>query len=706
MISKIQRLAILGLATAVLFIACGQKIVTEPPVAKKVPVVDTMFGHVMTDNYNWIRDDDRADTAMLNYLKAENEYVDAVLLPTKDLREQLYQEMKGRIKETDLSVPVREGDYYYYSRTEEGKQYKIYCRKKGSLEANEEIILDVNQLAEGKDFLRVGVREVSPNGKLLAFSTDEKGNERYTLRIKNLETGDIYSDRIENSTTDVVWAADNQTIFYTTPDDAWRPYKLWRHKLGDDPANDPIIYQEDDESYWMGVGSTKDKKYVLLALGSQTSSEYHFLKADNPTGKFKLIHKRTPKLEYEVEHHDGQFFIVTNDNALNFKLVSTSVKKPSRKNWTDVVAHRPEVKLDGLDMYADYMVLYEREDGLKQISVRPFKGETYRVDFPEPVYAVYGESNPEYNSNLTRFRYQSLTTPRSVYDFDMGTKERELKKQREVLGGYDPLDYQSERIMATADDGTQVPISIVYKKGTPKDGTSPLYLYGYGSYGSSMDPYFSSNRLSLLDRGFVFAMAHIRGGGEMGRQWYLDGKLLNKKNTFSDFIAVGQHLVAEKYTSSDKLVISGGSAGGLLIGAVVNMAPDLAEIAVASVPFVDVINTMLDASIPLTVIEYEEWGNPNEEDYFNYMLSYSPYDNVEAKAYPHMYIEGGLNDTRVGYWEPAKWAAKLRALKTDNNLLLLKTNMGAGHGGASGRYDYLKEIASEYAFILDVLEMN
>ena len=702
----IQRLVALSLTAAALFLACGQKIVTEPPIAKILPVVDSMFGQVRTDNYNWLRDDDRSDPEMLDYLKAENEYVDAVLYPTKELQEQLYQEMKSRIKETDLSVPARKGDYYYYSRTEEGEQYKIYCRKQGSLDADEEIILDVNQLAEGKDFMSVGARVVSPNGKLLAFSTDEKGNERYTLRIKNLETGDMYQDRIENSTTDVVWAADNQTLFYTTPDDAWRPYKLWRHKLGDDPTNDPVIYQEDDESFWMGVEATKDEKYVLLALESQTSSEYRFLKADNPTGPFKLLQARTPDLEYDVEHHEGEFFIVTNDNALNFKLVKASVRRPSRDNWTDVIAHRPVVKLDGIDMYAEYLVLYERENGLKQVSVRPFKGETYRIGFPEPVYAVYGESNPEYNSNVTRFKYQSLTTQKSIYDFDMATKKRELKKQREVLGGYSADDYQSERIMATAADGTQVPISIVYKKGTAMDGSSPLYLTGYGSYGSSRDPYFSSNRLSLLDRGFIYAMAHVRGGGEMGRQWYLDGKLFNKKNTFTDFIACGEHLVSKKFTSSDRLVIAGGSAGGLLIGAVVNMAPDLAEIAVASVPFVDVVNTMLDASIPLTVVEYEEWGNPNVEDYFNYMLSYSPYDNVEAKGYPHMYIEGGLHDTRVGYWEPAKWVAKLRALKTDDNLLLLKTNMGAGHGGASGRYDYLKEIASEFAFVLDVLEID
>ena len=706
MISKIKPIILLSLLALILAVSCGQKVTYEPPVAKVEPVVDTLFGHVMTDNYHWLRDDSRSETQVLNYLEAENAYADSILKPTLVLQDKMYNEMKSRIKETDLSVPYRKGNYFYYSRTEEGKQYDIYCRKQASLDAPEEVILDVNQLAEGKEFMSVGVREISPNAKLLAYATDESGNERYTLRVKNLETGTLYPDVIDKISTDVVWAADNKTLFYTIPDDAWRPYRVYRHKLGDNPVNDKLIYQEDDESFWVGLGTTKDDQYIMMSLGNQTTSEWRYLKADNPIGQFQMIQTRITDIEYSVEHHSDKFYIVTNDNALNFKLVTAPVNKPGRENWTDLIPHRPAIKLDGIDMYADYIVLYERENGLTQLAVHPFNAPEYRIDFPEPVFAVYSQANPEFKTELTRFSYMSLTTPSSIYDFNMKTKERELKKQKEVLGGYNPNDYQSERIMATADDGTKVPISMVYKKGMVKDGKNPLYLYAYGAYGISMDPWFSSNRLSLLDRGFIFAIAHIRGGGEMGRQWYDDGKMFNKRNTFTDFIACGRYLVSEKYTSHDKMVISGGSAGGLLIGAVVNMAPDLAKIATTGVPFVDVINTMMDESIPLTVIEYTEWGNPNIEEQFEYMLSYSPYDNIEQKDYPYMYIEGSLNDTRVGYWEPAKWAAKLRATKTDHNPLLLITNMGAGHGGSSGRYDYLHEIAREYAYVCEVLGIN
>lgn len=706
MLTKLKPIVLLSLLALILVVSCGQNITYEPPVAKVEPVVDTLFGHVLTDNYRWLRDDSRSEPDVIGYLEAENAYADSILKPTLKLQDKIYNELKSRIKETDLSVPYRKGNYYYYSRTEEGKQYNIYCRKKASLDAPEEVILDVNQLADGKEFMSVGVRQVSPNAKLLAYATDEAGNERYTLRIKNLETGELYADKIDQISTDVVWAADNKTLFYTIPDDAWRTYRVYRHKLGDDPSDDQLIYQEDDESFWIGLGTTKDDKYIMMPIGNQTTSEWRYLKADNPNGRFKMIQKRIPDIEYSVEHHNGKFYIVTNDNALNFKLVTAPVSNPERANWTDLVPYRPAVKLDGIDMYADYMVLYEREKGLTEMTVYPFQGESYRIDFPEPVFTVEGSVNPEYNTVLTRFSYMSLTTPASIYDFDMKTKQRELKKQREVLGGYNPDDYQSERIMATADDGTKIPISMVYKKGMVKDGKNPLYLYGYGAYGSSMDPWFSSNRLSLLDRGFIFAIAHIRGGGEMGRQWYDDGKMFNKRNTFTDFITCGRYLVSEKYTSDDKMVISGGSAGGLLIGAVVNMAPDMAKIAVASVPFVDIMNTMLDASIPLTVIEYTEWGNPNIKDQFEYMLSYSPYDNVEPHAYPYMYIEGSLNDTRVGYWEPTKWAAKLRATKTDHNPLLLITNMGAGHGGSSGRYDWMHELAREYAYILYTLGID
>ncbi len=702
---RIARIIVLNLTilAVCLTASCGRRLDTEPPVAMVEPRVDTMFGVEMVDNYFWLRDDSRSKPEVLDYLKAENAYTEAVMYHTEQLQTDLYNEMLGRIKETDLSVPVQRDDYFYYSRTEEGKQYDIYCRKKGSLEAAEEILLDVNRLAEGHDFLGLGTYEISPDHKLLAYSTDTAGNERYTLRVKNLETGELFPDEISKMSGSAEWANDNRTLFYTVPDDSWRTHKLYRHTLGQE-EEDVLIHHEPDDAFWMHISGSMSMKYLLIYIGSQTSSEVRYLDADNPFGEFSLVHTRETKHEYQVHHHGDMFYIVTNDSARNFRLMQTPVSAPAKKNWREVIPHRDSVKLDRVVMFKDFMVLSEREDGLRQLRVMEFSSsEAHRIEMPEPVYACYPGENIDFGSGALRFVYQSFTTPRSVYDYDMRTKERVLMKRKEVLGGFDPTQYQSERIYATAEDGTRIPISLVYKKGVKLDGTSPLYLNGYGAYGISMDPYFSSNRLSLLDRGFIYARAHIRGGGEMGRYWYEDGRLLNKKNTFTDFIACGEYLISQKYTSHDKLVINGGSAGGLLIGAVVNMAPELCHIAVADVPFVDVMNTMLDASIPLTVIEYEEWGNPNTKEYFDYMMSYSPYDNVAAKAYPHMLITGGLNDTRVQYWEPAKWTATLRALKTDDNRLLLKTNMGAGHGGASGRYDYLREIALEYAFILDVL---
>lgn len=685
-----------------LAISCGISPQAEPPVAMVEPKIDTMFGVEMVDNYFWLRDDSRSKPEVLDYLKVENAYSEAMMSHTEQLESTLYDEMLGRIKETDLTVPVQRDDYFYYSRTDEGKQYDTYCRKKGSLDAAEEILLDVNRLAEGYDFLELGTYKISPDHKLLAYSIDTAGNERYTLRVKNLETGELLPDRIPKISGSAVWANDNMTLFYTVPDDSWRSHKLYRHTLGQE-EEDALIHHEPDDAFWMGIDKTMSMKYLVINIGSQTSSEVRFLDANKPFGEFSIVHAREPKHEYDVYHHGDMFYIVTNDSAENFRLMQTPVSTPTKSYWREVIPHRDSVKLDRIVMFKDFMVLSEREDGLRQLRSREFSSsEAHRIEMPEPVYTCYPGENIDYNNHTLRFVYQSLTTPRSVYDYDLQTKARELKKQREVLGGYDPAQYQSERIYATADDGTKIPVSLVYRKGIKRDGTNPLYLMGYGAYGISMEPRFSSNRLSLLNRGFIYAIAHVRGGGEMGRYWYETGRLLNKKNTFTDFIACGKHLIAENYTSTDKLVINGGSAGGLLIGAVVNMAPDLCHIAVADVPFVDVMNTMLDASIPLTVIEYEEWGNPNEKEYFDFMMSYSPYDNVTAKAYPHMLITGGLNDTRVQYWEPAKWTAKLRALKTDTNRLLLKTNMGAGHGGSSGRYDYLKEIAFEYAFILDV----
>ncbi|MGB7061337.1 MAG: S9 family peptidase [Candidatus Zixiibacteriota bacterium] len=702
---KLSLCSVLILTGSLIVVSCDGQVEVKPPVAKVEPKVDTLFGREMVDDYYWLRERDNPE--VIDYLKGENAYTEAVMKHTEKLQEKLYEEMLSRIKETDLSVPVKRDDYYYYYRTEEGKQYPIYCRKKGSLEAEEEILLDVNELAEGKDYMYLGVYEVSPDHNLLAFGVDTSGNERYRLRVKNLETDEIYPDIIDSISTSFEWANDNRTFFYTKTDEAWRPYKLFRHTLGDEIEKDVLVFHEKDDAFFLGIRKSKSMDYLFIQLGSMNTTEAYYLDAANPTGEFKLVHPRQQDMEYELSHHGDQFYIVTNDNAKNFKLMRAPVSNPSKKNWEEVIPHRDSVKLDRIDVFSDFMVFYEREHGLKQIRIKDFStGETHTVEFPEPVYTFWQAWNPDFNGRLLRFHYTSFITPESVYDYDMKTRKRELKKQKEVLGGYDPEKYQSERTFAKADDGTLIPISMVYRKDIVKQDNNPLYLYGYGAYGSSVDPYFSSNRLSLVDRGFIYARAHVRGGGEMGRYWYDDGKLLSKKNTFTDFIACAEHLIAENYTSSEKLVVDGASAGGLLIGAVANMRPDLFKIVIADVPFVDLINTMMDTSIPLTVIEYEEWGNPNKEEYFDYMLSYSPYDNVEAEDYPNMLILAGLNDTRVQYWEPAKWTAKLRAMKTDSNRLLLKTNMGAGHGGVSGRYDQLKEIAFEYAFVLDVLGMK
>ena len=676
-----------------------------PPVAKVIAKSDTVHGEKRVDNYFWLRD--KSNPEVIAYLEAENQYTEAVMKHTETFQEQLYKELRARIKETDLSVPEKIDDYYYYTRTEEGKQYPIYCRKKGGLEAEGEILLDQNALAEGHEYLEVGVYRISPNHQLLAYSVDTTGGENYTLYVKDLNTGYLLADEIPNTYYSAEWANDNQTIFYTVLDEAKRPYKLYRHQLGSPPEAGVLIYHEKDDSFFLSIRKTRSKAYLLVELENINTSEIHYIQADQPTGDFKVIHPRQQELEYAVEHHSDKFFIVTNDNAKNFKLVEVSVKDPAKANWKEVIPHRKSVKLDGVSAFQNHLAVYEREGGLKKIRIWNLTtNEAHDVEFPEPVYTCRAERNPDFNTKVLRFRYTSLVTPESVFDYDMEDRTRELKKQDEVLGGYDPSLYESERIFAKATDGAMVPISLVYKKGMVKNGQNLLLLYGYGSYGISSDPHFSSNRLSLLDRGFICAIAHIRGGEEMGRDWYENGKLLHKKNTFTDFIGCAEHLITEKYTSNDKLVIQGGSAGGLLMGAAVNMRPDLFRIVVAQVPFVDVVNTMLDPSIPLTVIEYDEWGNPNDKAYYDYIRSYSPYDNVEATDYPNILITAGLNDPRVHYWEPAKWTAKLRVLKTDSKLLLLKTNMGAGHGGPSGRYDYLKKVAFEYAFIFDVLGME
>jgi oligopeptidase B len=675
----------------------------KPPIAKIEPKTDTIHGDVRVDNYFWLRD--KEDSTVIAYLEAENAYTEAVMKHTEQFQEKLFEEMKGRIKETDLSVPMKDDSFYYYSRTEEGKQYRVYCRKKGNLEADEEILLDQNQLAEGYEYFALGTFGVSPDHKLLAYAIDTSGGELYTIYVKDLQSGDLLKDLIDSTDGQAKWAADNKTIFYTTLDEIKRPDKLWRHTLGTDAKRDVMVYHEPDESFAVYPGKSLSKEYLFLGLYSNNSSELHYLHADNPTGEFRMIQPRQDEVEYSVYHHEKDFYIKTNENAQNFKVMKTSVRGPARRVWKTVIEHRDSVLIEGLAMFKEYMIVLERENGLRKLKVTNLDTKkSHYVQFPEPIYMVYTSGNAEYDTDLLRFSYYSLVTPRSVFDYDMQTRERELKKQYEVLGGYDPSEYTSERIFAKAPDGAMVPISLVYKKGMVKDGSHPLYLSGYGSYGYSMDPYFSSNRLSLLDRGFIYAITHIRGGSDLGRWWYEDGRLLKKMNTFTDFIACAEHVINEKYTSAGGLVISGGSAGGLLVGASLNMRPDLFHVVIADVPFVDVINTMLDPTIPLTVNEYTEWGNPQEKEYYDYMLKYSPYDNVEAKGYPHMLVTAGLNDPRVQYWEPAKWTAKLRALKTDNNRLILKTNMGAGHGGASGRYDYLKEIALEYALILDLTD--
>ncbi len=675
----------------------------KPPIAKKLERLDTINGVVLKDDYYWLRE--RESEEVLDYLKAENKYTDDMTEHLKPLQDELYKEMVARINEDDASVPVKKGDYYYYSRMEKGKNYSINCRKKGSLDAKEEIILDENILAEGKEYCRVGEMEVSPNHKLMAYAVDFSGSEEYDIYIKNLETGELLSDKIEKTAGSLVWANNNTTFFYTMLDETHRPYQMYRHDLGG--KTDKLVFEELDGMYFLYPYKEKNGKFIYAYLGSKVTTEMHFMDANNPDEGFKVLQPRRKGLEYSVANHGDDFYIVTNDNALNFKLMKTSVKTPGIEHWTEVLPHDANVLLSSVETFENHLVLYGRKGGFKHINVTDLRtNESHDITFPEPVYTYWSSDNPEFEGNTIRFTYSSMITPRTVYDYNLDTKKLDTKKVYEVKGGFEKSDYVVERLEATADDGTKIPISVAYKKGIKRDGSNPCYLYAYGSYGSSTEPYFSTIRVSLLDRGFVYAIAHIRGGSEMGRQWYEDGKFLKKKNTFTDFINCAEHLVKEKYTASDKLAIAGGSAGGLLMGAVVNMRPELFNTVVAHVPFVDVINTMLDETIPLTVVEYEEWGNPNDKTYFDYMLSYSPYDNVEAKDYPNILITAGLNDPRVQYWEPAKWTAKLRATKTDSNTLLLKTNMGAGHGGASGRYEALKEYAFEYAFVLDKLLNN
>jgi oligopeptidase B len=669
----------------------------SPPVARRVPKVDVVHGDRREDDYFWIRD--KEDPEVKAYLEAENAYTDAILKPTEGLRESLYQEMLSRIKETDVNVPYRKGGFFYYSRTEQGKQYPIYCRKKGSLEAPEQVTIDLNDLAKGEKFMSLGAYTVSDDGRLLAYSTDNTGFRQYTLFVKDLETGAL-KETVAEKVGSVAWAADNHTLFYTVEEESTkRQYRLFRHMLNTDRHD--LAYEEKDEAFNIGVARGRSEKYLFLGMGSLTTTEVRFLPATLAQGEWRTVAPRIADQEYEVEHHGDDFYIRTNDKGRTFRLVKAPLLTPGREHWQEVLPVRPDVMLEGMDFFKDFYVLFERENGLPQGRVTDLRtGESHHIAFPEPTYSAFPSGNAEFDTKTFRYTYQSLVTPSSVFDYDMEKRASTLMKQQEVLGGYDPAQYVSERIFATAKEGVRVPISLVYKKGLQRDSKAPLFLTGYGSYGFPYPVTFSSNRLALLDRGFVIALGHIRGGGEMGKPWHDDGRMMKKMNTFTDFIACAEFLHAQKWSSPGRTVISGGSAGGLLMGAVTNLRPDLWKAVVSLVPFVDVINTMLDESLPLTVGEFEEWGNPKKKDEYDYIKRYCPYTNLTAKAYPSILVKTSFNDSQVMYWEPGKYVAKLRTLKTDAHPLLLKTNMDAGHGGASGRYDALRETAFDYAFVL------
>jgi oligopeptidase B len=668
-----------------------------PPVAPKNPHGVTLHEDERIDDYHWLRDKESAEVRA--YLEAENAYADALLAPTAELRRELYEEIVARIQETDQSAPYRKGDYEYYSRTFEGKQYRSYCRRRPGKPDTEEVLLEMNALAEGRPFLGLGVFEVSPDGTLLAFSLDETGFRDYTLQIKDLRTGEVLPERMEKVKS-LAWASDNRTFFYTVDDDMKRAYRVLRHRLGN-TSEDEVLYQEDDERFRVAVWRARSGELVFRGAFSHTTSEVAFIEASAPDAKWMVVAPREQDHEYDVEHRGDELFIRTNDRGRNFRVVRAPLRSPGRASWTEVVGHRDEVMVEGLDVFERFFVLRERQDGLPHLNVRELGTErAKRIELDEPVYAVYPGHNEEHDPSTYRFRYESLTTPDSVFDYDLASGEKTLVKQIEVLGGYEPARYQAERVWATADDGTRVPVSLVYEKGALDAGPAPMLLVGYGSYGYPYPTTFSHSRVSLLNRGVVYAVAHIRGGGELGKPWHDQGRMEHKENSFTDFIAVAEHLIAKGYTTTPQLTIEGGSAGGLLMGAVSNMRPDLFGKVISLVPFVDVLNTMLDDSLPLTVGEYEEWGNPNERDAYFRIKSYCPYTNIKRGPYPTMLVRTSLNDSQVMYWEPAKYVAKLRAMKTDDRPLLFKINMEAGHGGASGRYDYLKETALDYAFLL------
>ncbi len=676
----------------------------KAPVATVIPKTLEKHGDIRIDNYFWLND--RENPQVIDYLNQENAYYDSMTAHTKKFQAELYEEMKGRIEEKDESVPYLFNGYYYITRYEVGQDYPIYSRKKGSLQAQEEIMFDCNEMAKGYKYFKLSGISISKDNQFAVFATDVVGRRIYTMQVKNLITGEILSDRVENFTGNATWANDNQTIFYTRQDaQTLRSDKVFKHRLGDDSTQDTLVYFEKDDMFDVSVYKEKSRKYIVIVSSSTLTTECQIALADEANPKFRIFQKRKRGLEYSISHYGDHFYVVTNiDKATNFKVMKTPENATTKENWTDLIPHRKEVLIEDVEIFKDYLVVSERSNGLNKIRIIPWSGKgEYYLPFENETYTAYVTTNVDFDTDVLRYGYQSMATPSSVIDFNMKTKERIVLKEQKVLGGkFDKNNYVEERIWATATDGTKIPISMVYRKELKKDGNNPLLLYAYGSYGISMDPYFSSTRLSLLDRGFIYGIAHIRGGEDLGRQWYEDGKLLKKKNTFTDFIDCSKFVIAQGYTSPSHLFAEGGSAGGLLMGAIINEAPQLYRGVIAQVPFVDVMTTMLDDTIPLTTGEYDEWGNPNEKKYYDYMRSYSPYDNVKAQDYPNLYISTGLHDSQVQYWEPAKWVAKLRAVKTNDNLLFLSTNMDAGHGGASGRFEALKELAREFSFMLDL----
>ena len=710
LISTLTSTLILTSTLAVILItqSCQQKnnIKMNPPIAKKIAVEFSEHGNTRIDNYYWLNQ--REDPEVIDYLIAENKYTKEVLQPTEALQKKIFDEIVGRIKQTDMSVPYQVNGYEYYSRFEEKKEYPVYCRKSLKTgEGAEEIMLNGNEMAAGHPYFEIGGWEVSSNNQLLAYGVDTVSRRKYTIFFKNLKTGEIFEESIKNTTGEAVWANDNKTIFYTVKDKTLRSYKIYKHILGTSVEDDQLVYHENDPIYSTYIYKTKSEKYLVIGSESTLSSEYRILDANNPNGNFIVFQARQEKLEYSIDHQRDRFLILTNHKAKNFQLMETPEYKTGIENWKSIIVNRDDVLLEDVDVFNDFFVLTERKNGLQKFRIFDLrKNKEHYLSFEEADYYAYTTANPDYFSRLLRYGYTSLKTPNSVFDYNISDRSKTLLKQQEVIGGYNADDYITERVYATARDGARVPISIIYKKGFEKNGQQALLLYGYGSYGYSIESVFRSSRLSLIDRGFALAFAHIRGGEEMGRYWYEDGKMLKKKNTFFDFIDCAEYLIEENYTSKNKLFALGGSAGGLLMGAVVNYRPELFKGIIAAVPFVDVITTMLDESIPLTTGEYDEWGNPNEKKYYDYILSYSPYDQVEKKDYPAMLITTGLHDSQVQYWEPAKWVAKLRDYKTDNNILLLHTNMDFGHGGASGRFEAHKETAMEDAFMLMLLGIN